>query len=93
MGSGTQIPATIEEWRSSYLERSSALSREIARAESTLPRALRAYQDMERSYPIHLMLVIIYDDYIRLRKNLSVYMAASSQLYMKAYTAQDANQR
>lgn len=48
---------------------------------------------MERAYPVHLLLMIIYDDYIRLRKNLSSYMNASTQLYIKAYNAQDANQR
>ena len=93
VGSGTQSPTTIAEWNQSYRTHSNALALEIARAESTLPRALRAYQDMERSYPVHLMLTIIYDDYIRLRNNLAVYMNASSQLYMKAYNAQDANQR
>ncbi len=48
---------------------------------------------MEKVYPTHLMLTIIYDDYIRLRKNLSAYMNASSQLYLKAFNAQDANNR
>ena len=81
------------DWIRSYNTYANALDTEIARADATLPSALRALRDMERTYPAHLLLVIIYDDYIRLRYNLSIYMNASTQLYMKAYNAQDANKR
>ncbi len=53
----------------------------------TLPRAMLAYQEMSRTYAAHLMLVIVYDDYVRLRDNLSKYMNATSQLFEKAYNA------
>ncbi len=86
-------PRTIEGWRKSFIQQSNSLEKEINRADQTLPRAIQAFQDMQYSYPIHLMLVIIYDDFIRLRNNLSVYMNASSQLYQKAYNAQDKNER
>lgn len=92
-GSGTKIPVTTSAWQESYQTYANALDKEIARADATLPRAIRAFRDMERAYPAHLMLVIIYDDYIRLRNNLSIYMNASTQLYMKAFNAQDENQR
>lgn len=92
-GSGTRMPGTISEWQSSYQTYASAIDRDITRADRTLTRAVQAFRDMERAYPIHLLLVIIYDDYIRLRDNLSKYMNASSQLYLKAFNAQDANNR
>lgn len=92
-GSGTPTAYTVRDWQVSYQTYAQALDREIYRADTTLPRAMRAFRDMERAYPVHLMLVIIYDDYIRLRNNLSVYMNASTQLYMKAFNAQDANNR
>lgn len=84
---------TIQSWVNSYNSYVNALQTEIARAETTLPRVLKAYKEMERSYSIHLMLLIIYDDYIRLRKNLATYMNASTQLYMKAHNAQDSNNK
>ena len=84
---------TVQSWVNSYNSYVNSLQTEIARAETTLPRVLKAYKEMERSYSIHLMLLIIYDDYIRLRKNLATYMNASTQLYMKAYNAQDSNNK
>lgn len=92
-GDGTKTPRTIGEWHESYRNYASALDKEIDRAESTLPRAIRAYQEMERAYPAHILLVMIYDDYIRLRKNLIRYTNASTQIYLKAFNAQDTNNR
>ena len=71
--------------------RQNAIERDITRARETLPKALVAYREMERTYIVHLMLVMLFDDYIRLRDNLSNYMSAVSQLFEKAYNAQDAN--
>jgi hypothetical protein len=70
-----------------------SIDAEIARARDTLPKALVAYREMERTYTVHLLLVIIYDDYLTLRNQLSDYMSAVSQLYEKAFNAQDANKR
>lgn len=92
-GDGTIQARTIGEWIESYNRYATSLDTEINRADSSLPRAIQAYKDMEKAYPVHLMLTIIYDDFIRLRQNLSTYMNASTQLYLKAYNAQDANQR
>ncbi len=88
-----EYPKTFQEWGQQYNIYASQLDREILRADSTLPRAFMALEDMERNYAAHIILQIIYDDYIRLRNNLSKYMNASTQLYLKAYNAQDANQR
>ena len=88
-----QVPHTLEEKIVSLNTYASSLEKEIARADTTLPRAIQAYKDMEKAYPVHLMLTIIYDDFIRLRQNLSTYMNASTQLYLKAFNAQDANKR
>lgn len=92
-GDGTQKAVTTEDWMNSYNNYKNAINTEISRADSSLPRAFRAFRDMEQAYPAHLLLTIIYDDYIRLRKNLSRYMNASSQLYLKAFNAQDTNNR
>lgn len=84
---------TVNEWRESYNTYANSLDQEITRADTSLPRALRTFLDMEQAYPAHLLLTIIYDDYIRLRANLAAYMNASTQTYLKAYNAQDANNR
>ena len=52
-----------------------------------------AFQEMDRTYVTHLLLVIIYDDYLKLRDNLDKYMSIVSQTFEKAYNAQDANKR
>lgn len=92
-GNGTKKSATTSDWINSYNNYKATLTKEIDRADTSLPRAFKALRDMEQAYPTHLMLTIIYDDYIRLRKNLSAYMNASTQLYLKAFNAQDANNR
>jgi uncharacterized protein YvpB len=46
---------------------------------------------MERTYGMHLMLVVLYDDYVRLRDNLSSHFNSISQLLEKAYNAQNPN--
>lgn len=66
---------------------------ELSRAKSILPKAVVAYREMERTYTLHILLVIIYDDYLNLRDNLKSYMNALSQTFEKANNAQDANQR
>ncbi|MFZ2255703.1 MAG: hypothetical protein WAW59_02885 [Patescibacteria group bacterium] len=42
---------------------------------------------MQRTYAAHLLLTIVYDDYVRLRDNLNRYMTPVSQLFEKAYNA------
>jgi hypothetical protein len=63
------------------------------RARTTIPKAVMAYKEMDRTYITHLLLVIIYDDYLKLRDNLSKYLSIVSQTFEKAYNAQDANKR
>ncbi len=46
---------------------------------------------MDQTYAAHILLQLVYDDYIRLRKALSNYMNLSSQLYQKANNAQSTN--
>ena len=46
---------------------------------------------MERTYSVHLMLMIVYDDYLELRQNMNTYLNAVSQLFEKANNAQSAN--
>lgn len=88
----TTQPSTMSEWVNINNRYTRDLEREIDRADSSLIRAMQAYKEMEKAYGAHLLLTIIYDDYIRLRKNLASYMNASTQLYMKANNAQDTNQ-
>ncbi len=70
-----------------------ALQDELARAEKTLPKALTAYREMQRTYGVHILLVMILDDYMTLRNNLDLYLSNISQLFEKAHNAQDANKR
>lgn len=87
-GSGTTIAENSEAWNRELRKRQSQIQDELARAKDTLPRAIRTFQEMKTTYPIHIMLTIIYDDYIRLRGNLSRYLNANSQLFEKMYNAQ-----
>lgn len=65
---------------------------DVDRATSTLQKSAVAYREMERTYMLHLMLLIIYDDYLELRQNMNTYLNAVSQLFEKAKNAQSANQ-
>jgi hypothetical protein len=82
-----QVPTDTDAMRRTLWQRQEEIRIEIIRAERTLPRALLAYQEMARTYGAHLMLVIVYDDYVRLRDNLAKYTSATSQLFEKAYNA------
>lgn len=92
-GDGTKVPSTISEWNQTFQKYNNQIGIEINRADTTLPTALRAFREMDQAYGAHIVLILIYDDYIRLRDALSKYMNASSQLYQKANNAQNANQQ
>lgn len=70
-----------------------SIENELSRSKNTIQKAVVAYREMERTYTIHMLLVIIYDDYLNLRDNLKNYMNNLSQTFEKANNAQDANQR
>jgi hypothetical protein len=82
-----QIPTDADSMRRTLGQRQEQIRLEIALAYRTLPRAILAYQEMARTYAAHLMLVIVYDDYVHLRDNLAKYTSATSQLFEKAYNA------
>ncbi len=89
--SGTQIAKTTEEWTQIAPRYPRDLANEILRADTTLPKAIRTFQEMDQTYGAHILLTFIYNDYIELRKSLSNYMNISSQLYQKAHNAQSTN--
>ena len=72
-GNTKQIPNDTDGMRRTLGQRQEEIRTEIALAYRTLPRAILAYQEMARTYAAHLMLVIVYDDYVRLRDNLAKY--------------------
>jgi hypothetical protein len=69
------------------------LDQERSRANTTVPKAVMAFAEMDRTYITHILLVIIYDDYIKLRDHLNTYLTIVSQTFEKAYNAQDSNNR
>jgi hypothetical protein len=85
------MATTISEWNNTSARYQQDLSTEIIRADTTLPKAIRAFIEMDQTYWAHILLVLIHDDYLRLRKALSSYMNLSSQLYQKANNAQSTN--
>jgi hypothetical protein len=93
LGAPVQIDTNSAGWLSDITLRQSQIQREVARARYTLPRAMDAYRETSKTYGIHIMLLIIYDDYLKVRENLSTYMNAFSQLYEKLNNAQNANQQ
>ena len=82
-----KTPQNTEAFHLALMNRQEQIRMEIYRADRVLPRAIQAYQEMERTYATHLLLVIIYDDYVRLRANLNKYLSATSQLFEKANNA------
>lgn len=90
-GSTPILSKTLLEAGSELSQAQKKVRSDIDRAASSLPKALVAYREMDRTYITHVMLLIIYDDYIDLRKNLSTYLNAVSQLFKKAQNAQSAN--
>jgi hypothetical protein len=86
-GDAKVIPTDTDTMRRVLGQRREQIRIEIALTQRTLPRAMLAYQEMARTYATHLMLVIVYDDYVRLRDNLAKYTSATSQLFEKAYNA------
>ncbi len=92
-GTGNTTPIDTDAGLQKILSRNTTIANERSRAQDTVPKAVLAFQEMDRTYIVHLLLVIIYDDYLKLRDNLSIYMSAVSQTFEKAYNAQDANQR
>ena len=58
-----------------------------------LPKAIVAFQEMDRTYVVHIMLTLLYDDYLKLRGQLNTYLTTIGQTFEKAYNAQDDNQR
>jgi predicted phosphoribosyltransferase len=65
-----------------------SLTNAINKAERSIDRAITSYKEMERTYSTHILLVILYDDYVRLRDNLSSYFDIVSQTFEKANNAQ-----
>lgn len=90
-GTGAMTTQTIIDASKSMNSYVGIIKNEKNRAKTTLPKALVAYREMNRTYSIHLLLVIIYDDYRQLRDNLNSYLSAVSQLFEKANNAQDSN--
>ncbi len=92
-GDGTEIPENTNDWVNQMRLRQTQIENELIRAKRTPVRALLAFKEMRRTYPIHIMLVVLLDDYLRLRENLNRYLNANSQLFEKMDNAQDANER
>jgi hypothetical protein len=93
LGAPVKIDTNSAGWLRDITFRQSQIQREIARARYTLPRAMDAYRESSKTYGVHIMLLIIYDDYLKVRENLSTYMNAFSQLYEKLNNAQNANKQ
>ncbi len=91
-GEGKKMPETMMSVARAMNIRTVQIQSDVDRATSTLQKSAVAYREMERTYMLHLMLLIIYDDYLELRQNMNTYLNAVSQLFEKAKNAQSANQ-
>lgn len=69
----------------------SQIESEIARANDVYSQALVAYSEMERTYGIHILLLVLTDDYIQFRRNLKNFMNPLSQFFQKAVNVQSKN--
>lgn len=66
---------------------------ERKKANDVLPKAIVAFQEMDRTYVVHVMLTFLYDDYLKLRGQLNTYLTEIGQTFEKAFNAQDDNQK
>ena len=82
-----KAPKDSESFQRKLIQQRSQIQTEIYTADRALPRSIDAFKEMERTYAAHLLLVIVYDDYVRLRDNLARYMSSTSQLFEKANNA------
>jgi hypothetical protein len=85
------IPQSISEFQQWVTSRITAIDQEIIRSRLVLKKSIYAFKGMERSYGAHLLLIYIYDDYVRLRNNLLTYFNANTQYFQKSYNAQSTN--
>ncbi len=69
----------------------SQIQNEITRAKDVYSQAFVAYGEMERTYGIHILLLVLTDDYIQFRENLKNFMNPLSQFFQKAVNAQSKN--
>jgi hypothetical protein len=91
--SGSNVPTNLEQANSIMASYGKKITTDRTRASDTMPKVVLAFQEMDRTYITHLLLVIIYDDYLKLRDQLNTYLSIVSQTFEKAYNAQDANQK
>lgn len=78
-------------FQTNFLKKQEEIRNEIYAADRAIPRAVSAFKEMERTYATHILLLVIYDDYVKLRDNLGRYMSSTSQLFEKAYNAMSPN--
>lgn len=90
----TSVPAgNTNSAQNEITSRGRVIEDERKRANEVLPKAIVAFQEMDRTYVIHVMLTFLYDDYLKLRDQLNTYLTTIGQTFEKAFNAQDDNQR
>lgn len=85
--------STTNDAQKEIISRGRFVEDERKRANEVLPKAIVAFQEMDRTYVIHIMLTFLYDDYLKLRDQLNIYLTTIGQTFEKAFNAQDDNQR
>jgi hypothetical protein len=92
-GNAAKSAITTDGAQREIISRGRIIGDERTKANDVLPKAIVAFQEMDRTYIIHIMLTHLYDDYLKLRGQLNTYLATIGQTFEKAYNAQDDNQR
>jgi hypothetical protein len=92
-GNTSKASATIDSAKRDFLTRGHLIEEERKRANEVLPKAIVAFQEMDRTYIVHIMLTFLYDDYLKLRGQLNNYLTQIGQTFEKAFNAQDDNQK
>lgn len=90
---GSKAASTTNDAQKQIISRGKLIEEERNRANDVLPKAIVAFQEMDRTYVVHVMLTFIYDDYLKLRDQLNIYLTTIGQTFEKAFNAQDDNQR
>lgn len=90
---GSKAAITTNDAQKEIITRGRFVEEERKKANEVLPKAVVAFQEMDRTYVVHVMLVFLYDDYLKLRNQLNTYLTTIGQTFEKAFNAQDDNQR
>lgn len=82
------VSGNAEQLSSAISTYSAAIANEIEHTKNVFPQAMLAFNEFERNYPTHVIMLFILEDYVLLRDTLKKVMNPLGQVIYKASNAQ-----